>query len=507
MMRSLPGIVRAHAVSSPNRVAITAGTRSCTYEALWRDVSSFAAWLRRSGFKAGDRAAIILPNSLEAVVACYGAWLAGGIAVLLNAQARPRELAPWLRHCEPALLVHDAAGMDAEALGVDAIPRLRAFAGSRSASVCDPHFEDILADRSEAVEQMAMPDADDSPALILYTSGTTGRPKGVTLSHRNLASNVASVVRYLGLGSSDSVVSVLPFYYAYGNSVLNTHLAVGARVVLEPNLVFPHAVVETMARERATGFSGVPSTFALLLARVDLARYDLDSLRYLTQAGGPMPVATTRKLRAALPRARLFVMYGQTEATARLTSLPPEWLDRKIGSVGRAIPDVEIEVRSEDDARLAVDRVGEVWARGPNVMLGYWRDDGQTSEVLRGGWLKTGDVGRIDADGFLYLEGRRSDMIKVGAHRIYPKDVEEAIAELPGIAEVAVIGVEDELLGQVVKAFVVRSEGILLDAVAVQAHCRDRLAPFKIPRHVEFVDVLPKTDSGKIKRVALAGTG
>jgi len=354
---------------------------------------------------------------------------------------------------------------------------------------------------------MTAPDADDSPALILYTSGTTGRPKGVTLSHRSLASNVASIVRYLGLGPADCVVSVLPFYYAYGNSVLNTHLAVGARVVLEPNLVFPHAVVETMARERASGFSGVPSTFALLLARVDLGRYDLEALRYVTQAGGPMPVATTRKLRAALPRARLFVMYGQTEATARLTSLPPDWLDRKIGSVGLAIPDVEIEVGSEAGARLSADRIGEIWARGPNVMLGYWRDDAQTSEVLRDGWLRTGDVGRIDADGFLYLEGRRTDMIKVGAHRIYPKDVEEAIAELPGIAEVAVIGVDDEMLGQVVKAFVVRLSGSALDSVAVQAHCRDRLASFKIPRQVEFVDALPKTDSGKVKRVALAGAG
>jgi len=502
--RSLPDIVRAHAQSDPERIAVTLGSRNCSYGQLWQEVLSFADWLKQSGFKAGDRAAIILANCPEAVVACYGTWMAGGIAVPLNAQARPRELAPWLRHCDPAALIHEAGNADIESL-LDTMgaPSIRLVVGDKTDQTSAPDWNEVIAARTRPIAVVSPLEADDSPAMILFTSGTTGNPKGVTLSHRNLASNAASIVQYLELSASDSVVSTLPFYYAYGNSVLNTHLAAGGRIALELNMVFPHAVVETIARERVSGFSGVPSTFALLLSRVDVGRHDLSSLRYITQAGGPMSVATTRRLLAALPHARLFVMYGQTEATARLTWLPPGMLSRKIGSVGRAIPGVEIEIRSEGREPVGTDRIGEVWARGDNVMLGYWRDEAQTSDVLRDGWLKTGDMGRIDADGFLFLEGRRTDMIKVGAHRIYPKDVEEAIAELPGVAEVAVVGIDDELLGQIIKAFIVRSDVSSVDAMSVQAHCRARLASYKIPKHVAFVEALPKTASGKLQRRAL----
>jgi acyl-CoA synthetase (AMP-forming)/AMP-acid ligase II len=305
------------------------------------------------------------------------------------------------------------------------------------------------------------------------------------------------------LTCEDSIVTVLPFYYSYGNSVLHSHLQVGARLILEANLVYPHAVVETIAKRRSTGFAGVPSTFALLLSRVKLDQHDLSSLRYVTQAGGPMSPALTEKLCAALPRTEVIVMYGQTEATARLTYLPPADLRRKSGSVGVAIPGVQIEVRREDGQRAAVDEVGEVWARGPNIMIGYWRDADATGAVLRDGWLKTGDMGSLDADGYLYLKGRRSDIIKVGANRIHPREVEEAIAEIPGVQEAAAVGVDDEMLGQVIKVFVVPTQQAALTAMQVQAHCRARLASYKVPKFVEFVDSLPKTASGKVRRAEL----
>ncbi|HEX7769886.1 MAG TPA: fatty acid--CoA ligase family protein, partial [Dokdonella sp.] len=342
-------------------------------------------------------------------------------------------------------------------------------------------------------------------ALILYTSGTTGRPKGVMLSHANLAANVQSIVAYLGLEAGDSIVSVLPFYYSYGASVLHTHLAVGARVVLESNTVFPHLVVEAIARERATGFSGVPSTFLLLLNRVPLADHDLSSLRYLTQAGGAMAPAVTARLRAALPWARLFVMYGQTEATARLAWLPPERLDDKPGSAGIPVAGVAFEIRDEHGAALAPGRVGELYVRGPNVMQGYWQDPALSAEVLREGWLRTGDMGHLDDEGFLFLSGRRSDMIKTGAHRVHPKDIEEVIAELPEVAEVAVVGIDDEWLGQVIKACIVPVAGASLVPDRVKAHCRERLATYKIPKFIEAFADLPKTASGKVRRALLAG--
>jgi acyl-CoA synthetase (AMP-forming)/AMP-acid ligase II len=236
---------------------------------------------------------------------------------------------------------------------------------------------------------------------------------------------------------------------------------------------------------------------------VKLGDYDLSSLRYLTQAGGPMSAVLTRRLRAALPRARLFVMYGQTEATSRLTWLPPERLDEKLGSVGIPVNGVSLRIAREDGDDAATGEVGEVQVRGANVMRGYWNNPDASAAVLRDGWLRTGDMGHLDGDGYLWLVGRRSDMIKTGAHRVHPVDIEEVIAEVPGVAEVAVIGVDDDVLGQVIKAFVVapglppRSENM------IKAYCRERLASYKIPRDIAFVSALPRTASGKVRRAAL----
>lgn len=344
----------------------------------------------------------------------------------------------------------------------------------------------------------------DAPAAILYTSGTTGSPKGVTLTHRNLSSNVESIVGYLGLTAADVIVSVLPFYYSYGASVLHTHLRVGGRVVIHPNFVFPHAVMDAMARHRASGFSGVPSTFALLLDRVAIGDYDLSSLRYLTQAGGAMAPALAQRVCEAFPQARLFVMYGQTEATARLAWLPPEERAARPRSAGKAIDGVVLDVRDEAGRPLPPGTHGEVWARGANIMAGYWNAPGPSREVLVDGWLRTGDMGHLDADGYLYLSGRRSDMIKSGAHRIHPVDIEEAICELPEVSEAAVVGVDDDALGQSIRAFVVPAAGAVLDADRVKRHCRSRLAGYKVPADVRFVEDLPRTASGKIRRFALA---
>ncbi|MGB0133864.1 class I adenylate-forming enzyme family protein, partial [Dokdonella sp.] len=203
---------------------------------------------------------------------------------------------------------------------------------------------------------------------------------------------------------------------------------------------------------------------------------------------------------------RIFIMYGQTEATARLAWLPPEKLEEKAGAVGIPIPGVELVVRREDGSTTDSGEIGEVFARGPNIMLGYWRNPDASAGVLREGWLKTGDMGHFDEDGFLYLSGRRSDMIKTGAHRVHPKDVEEVIAELPEIAETAVAGIDDDTLGQVIKAFVVVAAEHALTINQIKAHCRDRLAAYKIPKLIEFVDALPKTASGKIRRAELIAT-
>lgn len=497
-MTTLADRLLATSARRPSAAAIGDGECRADYAALAASTLRFAGVLRTRGVVPGDRVALVLPNRYEAVVACYGAWLAGAVVVPLNAQASRRELAAWLAHCEPALVLAVSGDAEAEAaLELTVAPDRRMLLGPRS----DAGWPEAAA--PSPAELPAGPGVGSDLAMIMYTSGTTGAPKGVTLSHANVAANVGAVVADLGLAADDCTVSVLPFYYSYGASVLHTHLAAGAHVVLEPNLVFPHLVVGTLEREGATGFSGVPSTFALLLERGALEGCALPRLRYLTQAGGAMTVALARRLRQRLPGVRLHIMYGQTEATARLASVPPARLDDKPGSAGRPIRDVRLQVRDEAGNVLPAGVEGEVWAAGPGIMCGYWRDPAASALVLREGWLRTGDIGRMDAEGYLFLAGRRSDMIKTGAHRVHPLDVEEALLEHPGIAEVAVVGVPDDVLGQVVSAWVVRRDPDLCEN-AIRAHCRGRLAPYKIPRRVDFVSALPRTASGKVRRASLA---
>ncbi len=503
-MASVPARVADIARRHPERVAIVGDDRRIRYAEFWDEAQRFARALRARGLRAGERVAILLPNRIEAAVACYGCWLAGGIAAPLNVQGRSRDFQAWLRHCEARHIVYEHSHTDA----VDAIVAVDATGESAPIErwplgvdhpLYLPATDTATGIDADAAERIAS----DDIALILYTSGTTGAPKGVTLTHGNLLANASAVVRYLGLSERDSVLSILAFYYAYGASVLHTHLISGGCVVLAQNLLFPHLLMDTIARERISGFSGVPSSYALLLERVKLGDYDLSSLRYLTQAGGAMSPTLTRRMRAALPDARLFVMYGQTEATARLTWLPPERLDEKLGSVGIPVDGVELRVAREDGSDAASGESGEVRVRGANVMRGYWNNPEASAAVLDDGWLRTGDMGHLDADGYLFLDGRRSDMIKTGAHRVHPNDIEDVIVELAGVSEAAVVGIHDVVLGQVIKAFIVAPGLPLRSENMIKAHCRERLASYKIPREIEFVSALPRTASGKIRRAAL----
>lgn len=508
-MSSVPARVADIAKRYPQRFAIAGDDRRIRYAAFWEEAQRFANALRARGLRTGQRVAVLLPNRIEAAVACYGCWLAGGIVAPLNVQGRSRDFQAWLRHCDARHIVYEHSHTDA----MDAIAAVDASGESAAIQrwplgaehpLCPPALCPLGASNADDIDIDAVDRiAADDVALILYTSGTTGAPKGVTLTHGNLLANASAVVRYLGLNERDSVLSILAFYYAYGASVLHTHLITGGCVVLAQNLLFPHLLMDTIARERISGFCGVPSTYALLLERVKLGDYDLSSLRYITQAGGAMSPTLTRRMRAALPDARLFVMYGQTEATSRLTWLPPERLDEKISSVGIPIDGVQLRIAREDGSDAVIDEPGEVQVRGANVMRGYWNNPDASAAVMHEGWLRTGDMGHLDADGYLFLAGRRSDMIKTGAHRVHPNDIEDVIVELAGVSEAAVIGIDDDVLGQVIKAFVVAPGLPLRSENMIKAHCRERLASYKIPREIEFVSALPRTASGKVRRAAL----
>ncbi len=477
------------------------GTR-WTYDDLSRAIAAAASGFRERAPERGGRVALLLRNSPQYVALYYGALTAGGVAVPLNAQERASVLIRQIEHCEARILAGSTDHPEWPALSQAA-----ASAGCTVIAIAPRDDDSSLDQFVRDVGGQGTPFADrpksDELASIIYTSGTTGRPKGVMLSHGNLAANSAAIIKYLALTPADRGLCVLPFHFSYGNSVLHTHLLAGAELVIEDNLAFPHLTVQRMQAEAITGFAGVPSTFALLLGRVNFKEHDLSKLRYLTQAGGGMAKPLIERLRAELPHAALFIMYGQTEATARLSYLPAEDLAEKLGSVGLPVDGIEIQVQL-DGRPVKSGEIGEICARGASIMQGYWKDPAATREVLRDGWLRTGDLGHLDEDGYLFIDGRTVDMIKVGAFRVSPQEVEEVIAAVPGVEEVCAAAMPDELLGQAVKAVIVKRAGADVDERAVKAYCRQNLAAYKVPKLVEFVSVMPRTASGKIQRFKLA---
>jgi len=504
MRRSLVQLLEASVQAFPDHEAIVTRERRLTYSQLWDQIQRVRQFLVGNGLQPGDRVAILFENSPEYVIAYYAGLAAQATVVGLNAATKSRELSNLIQHSGASWLMADATHGELQAV-LALNPPLKALVFGQAEPPI--HGTNNLAWEQAlqtTISNVVASDVDfNQVAAVIYTSGTTGSPKGVMLTHRNLAANMRAIQAYLQLDSDDRALNVLPFHYAYGNSVLHTHLAVGGCLVLENSLMYPRKMLQLMVSEKATGFSGVPSTFALLLGRTKLADFDLSSLRYVTQAGGPMPPAKIREFRDLLPKARFFVMYGQTEATARLTYLPPEMLDQKLGSVGIPIPGVSIEVRKENGEVAAVGEVGEIVATGENISVGYWKDAEKSAQVFVAGWLRTGDLASRDEDGFLFIHGRSSDMIKTGAHRISPIEIEEVIAELPEVEEVAVIGLDDELLGQVIKAIIVPKAGMAMEKRKVLLHCKNNLPNYKVPKEIAFVAELPKTVSGKVQRFRL----
>jgi long-chain acyl-CoA synthetase len=474
-----------------------------TYADLQRAVGATRARLRAPGIEAGSRVALLIRNSPQYVASYFGTIAAGCVAVPLNVQERASVLSRQIEHADCSAVIadpqHPEWGALNEAIATKA-PQIITVDLQPGTAGCLTFCAAMSPDAELKLPELSC----DEPAMMIYTSGTTSRPKGVLLSNGNLVANARAIAAYLRITANDKVLCGLPFHFSYGSSVLNSNLISGAQLLLEDNFAFPQQTLKRMQDEGVTGFPGVPSTFALLLGRCQLSDFDLGKLRYITQAGGSMPRAQIEKLRQQLPNTEVFIMYGQTEATARLSYLSPEHLETKLGSVGMPLAGVEIEVRNNDGHVVAAGEVGEICARGPNIMMGYWREPEMTAQVLRDGWLHTGDLGHVDEEGYLYIDGRAVEMIKVGAFRVSPQEVEEVLATFPGVQEVAVTGVADEVLGQSIKAVIVLREGTPADLRAVKAHCRQHLASYKVPKVVEFATALPRTSSGKVQRFKLA---
>lgn len=499
-------LLRRAAERNSAQPAFIRNERTTTYAELEQSSAKLAAGLRTLGIERGDRVALVLDAEVEFLISYYAIARLGAVVVPLCSDTRSKSLVYALTHSEAKAVI--VAGSNLRYLDAHGpqLPALRWVIRLGAGAMESPgHLQvvDYASLTAASDELRDVGGSDDDLLSITYTSGTTGRPKGVMLAHRNLVANVQSIVEYLELTPDDRVAMVLPFYYVYGNSVLHVHICAGATIVHAGTLAFPAQVLKSITQHGCTGFSGVPATFARLLTVSDLASYALDSLRYVTQAGAAMSPALMQRLRHALPKASLFVMYGQTEAAARLAYVPPQDLIRKAGSAGKAIPGVTLEIVDAQGRNLPAGEVGEIVARGDNIMLGYWKDPEATAQALRGERLHTGDIAHMDEEGFVFISGRSSEMIKSGGHRIAPKEIEEVILAIPGVHDCAVVGIPDPTLGQMIAAFVVLDPHAQLDRNGVLRACAVDLPRFKLPEHVVFVPDLPRTDNGKVRRAEL----
>lgn len=502
------GMLETTVARRPDAPFLTHGDHTWTYRDLDRAADRVARFLASRNVERGDRVGLLMENGFEYTAAFFGSLRAGACLVALNNLNPPESHAHHLTDSGAVVLLTRAAQarrlpeivIDASSLRVVALDR------------ADPNWE-LESELVIGEDLLDGPDfkppatgADDL-ALILYTSGSTGNPRGVTLTHGNLVANTNQIQAYLELTADDSVCCVLPFHYSFGNSLLLTHVNCGGRVVVDNRFAFPQKVLETLEQERCTGFSGVPSHYAILASRTDFLKRRWPHLRYLSQAGGAMSPELTRRLHADLPGSiRLLVMYGQTEASARLAWLPPDRLPDKIGSIGVAIPGVTLTVKRDDGSVCDEGETGEIVADGPNIMQGYWNDSVETAEVLFDDGLHTGDLAYRDRDGFIFIVGRAKTMIKAGANRVSPRQIEDVILELEVVAEAAVFGVPDELLGEAIVACLVPVPGATIDQKTVLLHCRNHLASFKIPSAVHILSDLPRNASGKTDVRVLVST-
>ena len=493
----------------PDKEAIIAGDRKASYGDILRDSYNVASWLIENDLKVGDRVAILLDEPVEYVKSYFGIMLAGGVVVAMNTQPSVKGLRYQLNNCQVSFLLTQQKFMSfiKELSGqVQSLVKI-AIHGCNDNSLAEIPFsaielDDVLSGTNCGVAKLPKCSSDHL-AQIIYTSGTTGEPNGVMLSHSNLVANTNSIVEYLNLTSDDRVMAVLPFFYSYGNSLLLTHFAVGGSLVVNQHFLYPNVILDEMVKEEVTGFSGVPSTFAILLNRSSFRDYKFPKLRYVTQAGGAMSPKLAHQIKEIVPDTDVYIMYGQTEASARLSYLEPKELFTKAGSIGRAIPGVTLNLFGSDGKDVGIGEIGEIVAQGKNIMAGYWESPEKTEQVLREDGLWTGDLAKKDEEGFLYIVSRKSEMIKSGAHRISPKEIEEVILENSSVHEVAVIGLDDEILGESIKACIVLKEDAECKERDMIKHCRRLLPQYKVPHKIEFISELPKTVSGKVRKKEL----
>jgi len=501
------------AATKPEKVALVCGNQRLTYGQLEAMANRLGNALKAQGVKAGDRVGIYLSNSVEAVVSIFGVLKAGGVFVSVNRPMKPEKLLAILNNCQAVAAITDGRAL-AQGLGdrlFTEVPSVRGIVicGKRPPNATNGHTHcyDFASIQSSTSAECPRADTIDLDlACLIYTSGTTGESKGVMCDHSNVVFVTQSIAQYLKHTDRDIVLSVLPMAFSYGLYQLMVVFSTGGTLVLEESFAFPDLVLEKMAQERVTGFAAVPTIYSMLLG-MDLSKLDLSSLRYLTNAAAGLPVEHVKRVRQVFPKVELYLMHGLTEV-ARTMYLPPEQTDIRPASSGVPIPGTQLWIEDDNGKRLGPNEVGELVVRGRHVMRGYWNAPELSAQRFRPGPLTgerlcySGDLFRTDEEGYFYFVSRKDDIIKSRGEKIAPREVENVLYAIKGVQDAAVIGVPDPLLGQVVKAFIVAPAGGLTEADVI-SHCKARLEEVMVPRQVEFRDELPKTGSGKVRRLDL----
>lgn len=479
------------AAGAPDQIALVEGRRRYTYDDLRSAAAILAGHLAARQLPPGSRVGLLGTNSLFWVAGYLAAMKLGHVAV------------PFSTSLDVPALQRNDRTVDCTVVLVDRRSQAKAYAAFGSQRVLT---DEALTRAVDSCWPANGPVDLDTDAALMFTSGTTARPKVVRATHRNIQANTDSIVSYLELAPTDRVLVVLPFFYCFGASLLHTHLRVGARLVLCNSFAFPEVAVDLLEREECTVLAGVPSSFQLLLRATTFARRDLPHLRLVQQAGGRLAPPLIEELADAKPRARLFVMYGQTEATARLSYLPPAMLRTKLGSIGKGIPGVQLRVLDEAGRPVPPGVRGEVYARGDSISPGYLDEPQASAEKFTDRGLRTGDLAVVDDEGFIYLVGRREDFIKSWGHRVSAQDVEACVLGLDRVLAAAAVGVPDDEAGEAIVLLVQPRPGAEVTTEEIRARCRMHLPSYMAPRVVRVVEQLPLNANGKVDRSRLLDT-
>ena len=510
-------LLQSSALRSPEKEALVHKQQRLTYGEVAQKTASLAWGLRNCGLEKGDRLGIYLDSSIPQVLSLLGTSQAGGVFVTINTLLVAEQVVHIADDCQMKGLITTAVKLASLGWVLKDMPSLKfivVVVDKEIPPVSVPYYNfEQLCQLDPPSEWEDLGISRDLAALI-YTSGSTGKPKGVMLNHAQIMAGSSIVCKYLKITESDRLLAVLPFSFDAGLNQLITAFQQGSTLVLI-SFSFAREIVQTLIAEKITALAGVPTLWGLMVQpRSSLAKHQFPHLRYITNTGGKMPQNVLATLRKCLPETEIYLMYGLTEAF-RSTYLPPEQIDLRPDSIGKAIPNTEILVVNDNGQPCKPGEIGELVHRGPTVSLGYWGQPKLTAQKLRAHPLHSsefgnqervcysGDLVKMDEEGFLYFVSRRDMMIKSSGFRISPTEVEEVLMASDRLQMAAAIGIPDNLLGQAVKAFVVKNEGAELNLESLLEFCGEKLPRYAIPQQIEIVDQLPQTTSGKVDYAAL----